>query len=155
MSIRIADLSDAKAISELIQPTLRQHVLPTVAPQVHEMLLNTMSAQSITNYLNQGYRYHVAEQVSGEIIGVVGMKENSHLYHLFVRDDHHGKGLSRQLWETAKNACLQHGNPGQFTVNSALNAERVYQAFGFQRVDGIRDRDGMLDVPMVLNLSVG
>ncbi|KDM92834.1 GNAT family N-acetyltransferase [Photobacterium galatheae] len=153
MSIRIAALSDATPISELIQLSLRQHVLPTIAPQAHEMLLNSMSAQSIAKYLNQGYRYHVAESAAGDIIGVIGMKENSHLYHLFVHDDHHGKGLSRQLWETAKEVCIQHGNPGQFTVNSALNAERVYLAFGFQRIDGIRHREGMVDVPMMLHLA--
>ncbi|MFA0492056.1 GNAT family N-acetyltransferase [Vibrio splendidus] len=40
-----------------------------------------------------------------------------------------------------------------FTVNSAVNAESVYSRFGFKRTEGIRNRQGMIDIPMLLDLA--
>ncbi|QUJ66505.1 GNAT family N-acetyltransferase [Photobacterium sp. GJ3] len=154
MKIRQAEVKDATPISALILPALTQHVLPTIAPEARDMLQGTMTADCIKTYLQTGHRYHVAESAQGELVGVIGMRDNVHLLHLFIHDAHHGMGISRQLWETAKAECLRHGNQGKFTVNAALNAEKVYLAFGFQRVEGIRNRNGMLDIPMVLEYAV-
>ncbi|WP_372771419.1 GNAT family N-acetyltransferase [Pseudoalteromonas sp.] len=41
-------------------------------------------------------------------------------------------------------------NGSNFTVNSAVNAEIVYLRFGFKRIDGVRNREGMVDIPMAL-----
>ncbi|EFP95378.1 hypothetical protein VIBC2010_15124 [Vibrio caribbeanicus ATCC BAA-2122] len=41
----------------------------------------------------------------------------------------------------------------QFTVNSAINAKSVYLSFGFVETQGIRNRSGMIDIPMVLNIT--
>ncbi|WP_081305589.1 GNAT family N-acetyltransferase [Vibrio coralliilyticus] len=40
-----------------------------------------------------------------------------------------------------------------FTVNSAVNAEHVYLSFGFKRINGVRSRGGMVDIPMELTLE--
>ena len=40
-----------------------------------------------------------------------------------------------------------------FTVNSAVNAEHVYLNFGFKRINGVRNRGGMVDIPMKLTLE--
>ncbi|MEZ9074090.1 GNAT family N-acetyltransferase, partial [Vibrio splendidus] len=88
-----------------------------------------------------------------EVVGVAGVRDNSHLYHLFVDDNFQGNGLSRQLWEAVKEESIKNGNSGIFTVNSAVNAESVYSRFGFKRTEGIRNRQGMIDIPMLLDLA--
>ncbi|EKO3629323.1 GNAT family N-acetyltransferase, partial [Vibrio metschnikovii] len=55
----------------------------------------------------------------------------------------------RKLWETIKEEAIKNGNRGDFTVNSAVNAENVYLRFGFKRTEGIRNRQGMVDIPMM------
>jgi N-acetylglutamate synthase-like GNAT family acetyltransferase len=150
MKIRKADISDAETISDLIVPLTKKFVLVSCEKQVHDLLVGSMSITSIEGYLTEGYSYHVAEAFSGEVAGVVGVRNNSHLYHLFVKEKFEGKGISRQLWEIAKAECIANGNKGEFTVNSAVNAEGVYLKFGFKRVDGIRNRNGMVDIPMTL-----
>lgn len=153
MKIRKAQSGDAKAISELITCLTEKYILPTWDEKAHELLISSMSVSSVEHYLTQGYVYHLAENEQNDLIGVVATRDNSPLYHLFVREDYKGQGLSRTLWEQAKAGCISKGNPGVFTVNSAVNAEPVYLSFGFRRVDGIRNREGAVDIPMRLDAS--
>jgi len=85
---------------------------------------------------------------------VIGIKENSHLYHLFVADPFQGRGHAQQLWQHAKAECLASGNPGVFTVNSALNAAPVYRKWGFEPLCEVRERSGIKDIPMRLLLDL-
>ncbi|NAW64999.1 GNAT family N-acetyltransferase [Photobacterium salinisoli] len=147
--IRKAMMSDAKAISDLILPLTRKYVCPTCDLSVHSLLLDSMSEESIKTYLSTNYAYFVAINVNEKVVGVAGIRDYSHLYHLFVSDDNQGQGLSRQLWEVIKDDALKNGNNGHFTVNSAVNAESVYLSFGFRRIDGVRNREGMVDIPMM------
>ncbi|QUM89041.1 GNAT family N-acetyltransferase [Moritella sp. 36] len=149
MIIRKAELDDVEAISQLITPLVIKYILPTCSKEGGLLILNSMAPNCISNYLDAGYVYHVAE-LNSELIGVVGMKENAHLYHLFIADSQQGKGLSRTLWELARDVCLANGNEGKFTVNSALNATDVYLKFGFVPVSGVRERAGIKDMPMEL-----
>jgi N-acetylglutamate synthase-like GNAT family acetyltransferase len=150
INIRKAVTSDAKSISELILPLAEKYVCPTCDSSVHSVLLGSMSEDNIETYLSTNYSYVVAVNSNDEVVGVAGVRDYSHLYHLFVDDNNQGKGLSRQLWEAVKEESLINGNSGHFTVNSAINAESVYLRFGFKRIEGVRNRQGMVDIPMVL-----
>lgn len=81
------------------------------------------------------------------------MREETHLYHLFVSDEYQGQGLSRKLWETAMSDVKTRVEVTSFTVNSAVNAEHVYLSFGFKRINDVRSRGGMVDIPMELTLE--
>ncbi|MBO7910874.1 GNAT family N-acetyltransferase [Vibrio splendidus] len=153
VNIRSAEISDAKGISELISPLAKKYVCPTCDASVHDILLNSMSEENVEKYLSTNYTYVVAVTANGEMVGVAGVRDNSHLYHLFVDDNFQGNGLSRQLWEAVKEEAIKNGNSGIFTVNSAVNAENVYLRFGFKRTEGIRNRQGMIDIPMLLEFD--
>ncbi|MEZ8252301.1 GNAT family N-acetyltransferase [Vibrio splendidus] len=153
VNIRSAEISDAKGISELISPLAKKYVCPTCDASVHDILLNSMSEENVGKYLSTNYTYVVAVTANGEMVGVAGVRDNSHLYHLFVDDNFQGNGLSRQLWEAVKEEAIKNGNSGIFTVNSAVNAENVYLRFGFKRTEGIRNRQGMIDIPMLLEFD--
>ncbi|MEZ9015902.1 GNAT family N-acetyltransferase [Vibrio lentus] len=153
VNIRSAEISDSKAISELILPLAKKYVCPTCDASVHDILLNSMSEENVGKYLSTNYNYVIAVTANDEVVGVAGVRDNSHLYHLFVDDNFQGNGLSRQLWEAVKEESIRNGNSGIFTVNSAVNAESVYSRFGFKRTEGIRNRQGMIDIPMLLDLE--
>ena len=150
IEIREAQLCDAKLISELIVPLVKKYVCPDCDASMQDVLLGSMSEQCIESYLSSNYCYFVAVSQDNDVIGVAGIRDNSHLYHLFVHDNFQGLGLSRQLWQAAKQQAMQKGNQGRFTVNSALGAETVYLNFGFKRIAGIRRENGMVDIPMLL-----
>ncbi len=152
MQLRPAKASDINAISKLLTALCTKYILPDCTAEGGKLLLASMTPDLIKKYFDAGYQYHVAD-VDGIVVGVVGIKENIHLYHLFVADPHQGKGLSTKLWEMAKNECLAKGNKGFFTVNSAISAKNVYIKLGFVSTEGIRERSGIKDIPMQLTLK--
>ncbi|MEH6444374.1 MAG: GNAT family N-acetyltransferase [Oceanospirillaceae bacterium] len=139
-------------ISGLISTLVIKHIAPSCSDTGTQILLNSMDVNSIKSYIDQGYQYHVAE-VNNEIVGVVAVKDNSHLYHLFVDDLYQGKGFAKQLWQHAKSQCIKQGNNGTFTVNSALNAVQVYKKWGFIPYMDVRERGGIKDLPMRLEIT--
>ena len=82
------------------------------------------------------------------IAGIVGVRDNKHLYHLFVAEEYQGQGLAKELWSLAKKACLEAGNPGEFTVNSSRFALGMYKKFGFTESGPPENRQGVIYFPM-------
>lgn len=154
MKIRLATLDDAPAISVLVRPLTQAFVAHEFTEEAATRLLESMEVASIRKHIASGYRYHVAEE-DGKIVGVVAIKENSHLYHLFVSKDLQGRGLARQLWEAAKGASLAAGNRGQFIVHASLGAVGLYERFGFVKESESVERSGVVYVPMKLNPGSG
>ncbi|NMH66132.1 GNAT family N-acetyltransferase [Shewanella salipaludis] len=151
MELRQATSADIGQISALVTELVTKYIAPDCTPEGAELLLNAMTPEAFEGYLAAGYRYHVAD-IAGAIVGLVGIRDNAHLYHLFVADSHQGQGLSRRLWELAREVALAAGNEGVFTVNSALNAKDVYLRLGFVPLAGVRERAGIRDIPMELRL---
>ena len=149
MKIRLAKLEDADAISALITNSTKKHILPDLPKFVYSTLLDSMLECKIICYMQSDCVYHVAEECD-ELIGAIAIKDNSHIFHLFVADKYRGRGVARDLWENAKVQSIVSGNLSGFTVNSAIGTEQVYLKFGFRRIDGIRERDGVKDIPMQL-----
>lgn len=149
MQIRVATKADISAISDLICTLVTKYVLPSCSTEGAKILLNSMSLQSVESYFDLGYQYSVAV-IDEQIIGVVALKNNSHLYHLFVAESHQGQGIAKQLWEQTKVAAINAGNPGTFTVNSALNAAALYRKWGFVDTQEVRQTNGIKDIPMRL-----
>jgi GNAT superfamily N-acetyltransferase len=154
MLLREAKINDANAISLLISQLAKKYIMPDCTVEGAELLLSSMTKQAIENYINSGYQYIVAMN-EDQIVGVVGMKEHSHLYHLFVDDKYQGLGLSTSLWKMAKDKALLKGNISEFTVNSTPNARKVYMKLGFVPLFPdrmVRIKNGVKDIPMVLKL---
>lgn len=152
MEIRLADINDAEAISELLVRLTKKYIAVGFSAEGAKSMLNSMQPEAISHYLDMGYRYHVGE-INNAIVGIVATRNESHLYHLFVNESEQGKGYARQLWQIAKAACLAAGNSGKFTVNSSLNAQSVYKNWGFVPLAGIRETKGVKDMPMQLVLK--
>jgi N-acetylglutamate synthase-like GNAT family acetyltransferase len=118
MKIRVATIDDAPLISALVCDLAKEFIAHEFSQEAASLLLGSMDESSIKRHMESSYRYHVAEENS-EVAGVVAVRDNSHLYHLFVSKRFQGQGLARRLWEVTKTASLGAGNPGLFTVNSS------------------------------------
>ena len=108
-----------------------------------------MTTEAINQSMQSEYRYHVAE-VNGMLTGVVAVKGNTHLYHLFVSEQFHRKGIAKKLWRLAMKECLCNGNTGEFTVNSSAYALGVYKKLGFVAQPGPKEKNGVVFYPMKL-----
>jgi GNAT superfamily N-acetyltransferase len=152
MKIRPAVSADAAKISSLIH--LRSHLL-TVDPtgEGAEGFFASIRPDAIQRYISsQNFSYLVAEE-KDHIVGVAALRDNRHLFNLFVDYEVQGKGLGRRLWRNLRDSALQAGNDGEFTVNASLNSLEIYRHLGFVEVGAPVEANGVAFVPMKLQLS--
>ncbi len=147
INLRMAAPSDAESISALImsfQPLL------TVDPSGRgaDEFFASVSSQAERSYIESArYDYTVAEH-GGALVGVVAVRDNNHLFHLFVAAPHQRAGIARMLWNHARERARQRGNPGRFTVNASLIAVEAYERLGFRRCGDVAQAHGIAFVPM-------
>jgi N-acetylglutamate synthase-like GNAT family acetyltransferase len=152
MKIRVARQDDAKDISQLISCLTAKFITDDFSPEGKDHLISTMTPQAIESFMQSGYRYQLAEK-AGKLVGVSAIKDNKHLYHLFVSEHCQREGIARQLWESAMKDCLSRGNPGAFTVNSSQYARGVYKKLGFVELSGPKEHQGVVFFPMKLSIN--
>ena len=134
-------------MASLLEALALEHITHEFDAQARERFLAKNNESSIRDFIADGFRYHVAE-LRGRIVGFVGVRDNKHLYHLFVANDFQRQGLARRLWTVARDECIAAGNPGTFTVNSSNKAVAVYERLGFVRTGPMKDDDGVMYNPM-------
>jgi len=152
MDIRKAKPDDALAISKLIKSLAHFFTLNADGSGA-ERFLQSLEPESILRLITaENFSYFVAYQ-DAELVGVVAIRDDTHLYHLFVAERVHRQGRGRRLWAHAKDVAVQAGNAGCFTVNSTVYAVQSYESLGF-KVAGLKtERDGIAFVPMRLDLA--
>lgn len=152
MQIRLATVGDAPAISRLIN-----ELAPfcTLHPDGRgaEGFFESISPPAIAGYVAApNYRYRTAS-IDGALAAVVAMRDNSHLFHLFVATAFQRRGHARALWELVRDEAIGQGNPGRFTVNSSMFAVPMYESFGFRAAGERQEMNGLAFLPMVLEAA--
>jgi N-acetylglutamate synthase-like GNAT family acetyltransferase len=142
--IRKATPVDAKAISALIIPLVKEFISYEYSEQGAALILKSMSAENILSNINQSFEYFVAEE-KNKVIGVLGIKLGSHVFHCFVDKNYHRKQLGEKLWEY----WLARTKAKEVTVNSSKFAIKFYQALGFKSNNEIFEKNGVTCYPMV------
>lgn len=97
------------------------------------------------------FRYWVAE-ANGAVVGVVAMRDMTHLFHLFVAEERHGGGLGRRLWDTARASVAASADATALTVNASANAAAIYRHWGFVDTGPLMQHGGIAFIPMRLML---
>ncbi len=150
LAIRAATAADAPAISALVLSLARYFLADPERPEAAEDFFSTISPEAIAGYIESGrFRYHLAE-AAGELAGAVAIRDGAHLYHLFIAERFHRRGLATRLWEHARAEALAGGNPGRFTVNSSLFAVPLYERLGFTASGAAMVNNGVAYQPMEL-----
>lgn len=159
LSFRQATVADCKEISKLLLRCAERFLLADFSPQGQALLCDSLQATAIADYLHQGLDYRLAfvqHQGQPQLVGVIALKRPCHLYHLFVDPNWHGRGIARQLlaelWPTVQ-AWAAAAEQSELTVNASLYAAPVYLKWGFVADSPPRDRGGVIDQPMRLQLA--
>jgi ribosomal protein S18 acetylase RimI-like enzyme len=151
-TIRQATSKDAERISRLIISLAERFILPEFTSEGREKFLTEHNSHAMERRLESGFEYHVAED-GAELLGLVGIKDRSHLFHLFVSESAQRKGLGRRLWQHALERCEWQPDLRAVTVNSSRNAVAVYESFGFEISAPEQDVGGVRYIPMKLELA--
>ena len=139
--------ADIRPVASLLEALALEHITHEFDAQARKRFLAKNNETSIRGFVACGFCYHVAES-NGRILGFVGVRDNRHLYHLFVANAFQRQGVARRLWTIAREQCIAAGNPGTFTVNSSNSAVAVYERLGFVRSGPMKNNDGVLYNPM-------
>ena len=152
MKIRLAEKSEAEAISRFVSELTVTHIGPTLPVEGLEHLLRGMDVESTMTRMTDGFVYWVALDGSA-IVGVAAVKLPSHIYHLFVRSDRQRSGIGRRLMDEALSFISDRCGGTTVTVNSSLNAVDAYRRFGFRDAgDEVVDGAGVRFQPMLRDL---
>jgi GNAT superfamily N-acetyltransferase len=148
---RDATVADAEALSAIVTPLAEKWIACDFDEQGRAALLGSMTVDATRERLaSERYRHRVAT-FEGRIIGVIAMRDDNHLYWLFIDDEYKGRKLARHLWESVKHEAATCG-VRRFTVNSSLYAVPVYRAFGFGETGEQETQNGVTSQPMALDV---
>jgi GNAT superfamily N-acetyltransferase len=140
--LRPARAADAATCAELVL-ALTPAVRLQFPPAGLERFLASISAERQAVYIGQ-YRYWVAEDDAGRLIGLAALRPPRHLFHLFVAEAWQGRGLGLQLFR-----AVSLGNEHlPLTVNSSLAAVGFYTRLGFRPTQALQFNDGIHYLPM-------
>jgi GNAT superfamily N-acetyltransferase len=89
-----------------------------------------------------------------EIVGMIEVRDFSHVCLFFVKKGRHGTGIGRELMKRSLAICKSE-NPvlTAVDVNSSPNAVVVYERLGFTRTGPQKTINGITFVPMILSLK--
>lgn len=140
--LRPARTSDAAACAALIH-ALTPDAGRQPPPEGLDRFLASVAAPRQASYIAD-YRYLVAEDAQGRVIGLAARRPPRHLFHLFVADDWQGRGLGLRLFR----AVTEGDEHLPLTVNSSLAAVGFYTRLGFRPTQALQFNDGIHYLPM-------
>lgn len=152
LEIRRASNSDAARISALIGDVAHCFNAKrggALAPWFWESIAPSAIERCIGD---DRFNYLVAWS-GATLVGVIAMRDRTHVHHLFVAPAFQCRGVATQLWQRAKADALAAGNDQGFSVRSSEYAVPVYERFGFRVVGARGEKDGIVFVPMRLVLG--
>lgn len=104
--------------------------------------------------LLQDNGFMLIAELDHEIVGVIAMRDWSHIFLLFVDGKQQRKGIAKMLLDEALQRCKDGGDlPEKVTVNSSPNAVEAYRRMGFVQTAEEEIRQGIRAVPMAKDLS--
>ncbi|MDX1343691.1 MAG: GNAT family N-acetyltransferase [Reinekea sp.] len=148
MTIEDAKQHHLSAIKALVESLAHYYLEDTMAP-LPEWFSNTLTEQSFEDRLNNPDYHNWVYRSGNEVLGYIAMKNDGHLYHLFVAEHAQGRGIARQLWEHVCKLVPQQ----TYTLRSSLYAVPVYRKFGFIETGAAGFKDGIGFQPMTYTVS--
>lgn len=150
-TIRKARTEDASQVSELIG-RVAYCFASSASDEVAPWFLESVTSSAIAEYINDAKFNYLVGLVGPVLAGVIAVRDTTHVHHLFVAPEFHRKALATKLWERAKADALASGNKEGFSVRSSEFAVPVYERFGFRVIGARAEKDGIVFVPMKLEL---
>ena len=94
-------------------------------------------------------KYNVLAAFNNNIIvGIIGVRNETHISLLFVDSEYHKKGIARRLVEKTLERTYEKYGKREMTVNSSPYAVGFYHKMGFVDTDIEQTTDGIRYTPM-------
>lgn len=98
-------------------------------------------------FLERKYRV-IAAFDNGFMVGILGVRNETHVSLLFVDSEYHRKGIAKSLMQKAFEITYNDYGKREMTVNSSPYAVGFYHKMGFIDTDCEQTTDGIRYTPM-------
>ena len=142
-------IEESAEVSSLMQDVFMKYQGPVTSDEGKQTFLSEFSRLQIEDRIRDGDLFLIS-LYKEEIVGMIAVRDSSHIFGLFVRPDHHNTGIATLLWKKALEICLNENNERRFTVNSSEYAVSVYTKWGFTETNGKQEKKGIEYIPMEL-----
>lgn len=151
ITYRVGRPDDALIIGRFVRRIVREWVLPEQSRRASVELMRRLTARSIRGQLLSGRRFQLA--FAGHVlVGVSAMRDDSHLFQMYVTARHRGRGIARRLWQRTMRDAVRRAGTRSFTLNATRMAIPVYERFGFVATGPHRVApNGIASTPMQLD----
>ncbi len=139
-------------VSGLIARVFNEFIAPGYTEEGRQEFLRYMQPEALLERMQAGNATLVA-CVDSQIVGILQLRDSSHISMLFVDKAFQGQGISRELLNRAIALARQHDpNVSQMTLNSSPYALPIYEKLGFHPTAPEQIHNGIRFTPMVLDL---
>ena len=88
----------------------------------------------------------------GKNIGMISLRDRTHISLLFVDEKYHYQGVGRALMDYLKKYLVTEKGEHKVTVNASPYGGGFYHKLGFQDTDREQEKEGVRYTPMILLL---
>lgn len=148
------DPEEESAVANLVTSTFQHDVAPHYSREGIHAFLAYADPSAIKDRQERNHVVLVAFQDDESIVGIIELRDFSHVSMLFVEPTHQRKGVGRQLLNEAVQLMrMYHPELHEVTVNSSPNSVEAYKRFGFRATDELQIKNGIKFVPMTRTLD--
>ncbi|WP_164969685.1 GNAT family N-acetyltransferase [Arcobacter sp. F2176] len=141
--IRRVKLKDAKELSILVT-SLLSYLFEQTPTWFEEEIRENGFIERIKDKNYKHYIYTISEK----IVGYIAIKEENKLFHLFVDEAFHKKGIAKKLFECVKTNM----DVSNMKLNASLYAVPFYETIGFEKSGEQEHFKGLDYQPMVYKI---
>ena len=144
---------EEKAVCELVARVWDEFVAPQCSQEGLQEFMRYVAPELLRNR-SESDHFVLLAVLEDELVGMVEVRQNRHLSLLFVDKAFQRRGIAKELFRRALEACTGvHGTLDKITVNSSPNAVGAYQRMGFVDTGPEYVRNGVPMVPMVYHVA--
>ena len=139
-------------VIDFVSTVFNEYVAPLYSPEGVSEFMKYLREDELAQRIRSGNFVLLAKSGVG-IIGVVEVRDNSHIALLFVKGSYQKQGIGRELLKNAIEKCKAL-NPDilRISVNSSPNAVSAYRTMGFSAIEQEQAVNGIRFTPMALSL---
>ena len=90
--------------------------------------------------------------VDNKMVGIISLRNNTHISLLFVDRNYHKRGIGKALIRALAAYVKAEMGQNKLTVNASPYGVGFYHRLGFQDIGPEKQQDGIIFTPMVLNI---
>ena len=91
--------------------------------------------------------------LGNQIVGMISLRNNSHISLLFVDKHYHKRGIGRALIASLSEYVKTEIGQNRITVNASPYGVDFYHRLGFRDIEPEKQQDGIIFTPMFLNIE--